>query len=227
MLKHYLPLVVMIATSCSHEKDGKKSAEPVEPPLVSQPLQPASQPEAKPAITTNEQSKPTPEEICRERSDDYEWKDNKCQEKPNELLSGRLDLVTGIIWSPSTQNCTKTNENTETGITYFQKCAGVDVSIPIAKPSTGSATTRIRMKYTGCPSVIEFPMFVKIGEFKAFVSPLKNGEDVLQISVAVDASVDNTLIVKMVPDYNKAFGASAVSLPSTCKIELVENAIIN
>lgn len=167
----------------------------------------------------------TPEEECKEKAADYDWVGEKCIEKPNLPLTGSINIVAGTVWTPSSENCTRVYRyNSENKPKTYRRCAGVDITIPLAKPVSGQGINTLKLGYN-CDMVLEFPVEIKIGSTNASLSPRNDNEPVFSLDSFIEADSDLAVSFRFIPDYKKVVGAFAVNFPEACRIFIVENSV--
>ncbi len=216
-----MPLILLVILGCGRDRNSKKEplAKPEVTPIpIVQPTTSIPVPESQPTLPYKKL-----EEECKEKEADFDWVGEKCIEKPNTPTTGPLNIVTGTVWSPSSENCTRVYRNdSEDKPKTYQRCAGVDVTIPLVKPIAGQGTNTLKLSYN-CSMVVEFPVEIKLGSTVANVAPRNDDELVFSVETPIEADSNLAASIKLIPNYNKVFGAFAVSFPEACRIIILEN----
>lgn len=226
-MKTYLCALIMTLhlAACGSHKDSSKdpATEPV-PPV------PAATPSPTPVVTPA----PVPpidltskiETDCKSRLHDFDWIDGKCVEKPNEILTGELEIKEGIIWEPNSRNCTPDYDGDNKPRPTFKRCEGADVTIPLTRPTAGKGKNLLRLSYK-CDTVVGIPFEIDLGDVSATISPKRDASDVFKIVSDVDAENPVSLKLKFIPkNYKGGFILSALSYPKDCRILLLDNSLL-
>ncbi|MDQ3231961.1 MAG: hypothetical protein M3Q07_09090 [Pseudobdellovibrionaceae bacterium] len=222
----YVLILALNLANCGSQEDSKKdpATEPAPPvPTATPAPTPALTPVPVPPIDLTSRI----ETDCKNRSDDFDWIEGKCVEKPNEILAGELELKEGIIWEPNSRNCTPDYDADNKPRPNFKRCEGADVTIPLARPAAGKGKNLLRLSYK-CDTVVDIPFDIEVGDVSATISPKRDASDVFKIVSDVDADNPVSLKLKFIPkNYKGGFILSAVSYPKECKILLLDNRLVN
>lgn len=231
MIRNVLVVCTVVMSGCGTETLKKENREPTPP--IAQKESEKDQCEKIGGTFQNEECKipapKNPEEQCKERGSEYEWKNETCTEIeiPNLALTGELSPNPGVIWIADRIRCDRT---TTTQGDRFQTCAGIDVTVPVATLESGISETTLRLSFQ-CESL--HPTNVELTLVGTSISGSSNTAEDITVNQALGvgksdfvwhgtASAENKPVLKLKMNRGGFFDV----FKPDCKIELIENSAI-